>query len=258
MAILLAQSPDPAADWQIAAGRKMAFEVASVKPGKIPNDPGFPMDASGNFSRARRFSASLPLMVYINFAYKLTPPEQATPEQSGSALSHIPGWVRGDEFFAVDATAEGDPTKDQLRLMMQSLLADRFKLAVHFETREVPMFALTLVKPGKTGPKLLAHAAGPRCPDSYTPAKAQESSNAVFPQNCGTPDMRQNDGLRLVGARDVPLSSLASAVYLTGRMGGEIDRPVVDRTGLDGRFDFSIEIQARRGRPSSSSGSTYR
>jgi uncharacterized protein (TIGR03435 family) len=139
-AILLAQSPDTT-DWQTAAGGKMAFEVASVKPSKIPKDPGFPLDASGNFSRGRRFSASLPLMVYINFAFKLTPPEQASPEQPGSALAHIPGWVRGDEFFAVEAMAEGDPTKDQLRLMMQSLLADRFGLAVHFETQEVPVFA---------------------------------------------------------------------------------------------------------------------
>jgi uncharacterized protein (TIGR03435 family) len=59
--------------------------------------------------------------------------------------------------------------------------------------------------------------------------------------------MRQKDGLRLVGARDVPLSSLASAVYLTGRMSGEIDRPVIDKTGLDGRFDFKIEFRPGEG-----------
>jgi uncharacterized protein (TIGR03435 family) len=53
--------------------------------------------------------------------------------------------------------------------MMQSLLAERFKLAAHFETREGPVFALTLVKPGKLGPKLRPHAQGPACPDSYAP-----------------------------------------------------------------------------------------
>ncbi len=49
---------------------------------------------------------------------------------------------------------EGNPTKDQMGLMMQSLLAERFKLAVHFDSQVVPVLALVLVKPGKTGPKL--------------------------------------------------------------------------------------------------------
>lgn len=181
-------------DWQTAAGGKMAFEVASVKPSRIAQNPNFPMDASSNYAREGRFSASLPLMVYINFAYKLTPPEQPTAEQPRAVLSHIPGWVRGDDFFAIEAVAEGKPSKDQLRLMMQSLLADRFKLAVHFETREIPAFELTLIKAGKTGPKLLPHAAGPPCPDSYAQlANSQENVSDVFPQNCGTPDMRQED-----------------------------------------------------------------
>ena len=60
-------------------------------------------------------------------------------------------WV-SDGMFEIDARAEGNPTKDQMRLMMQSLLADRFKLAVHFEAREAPVFDLTLVKQGRTGP----------------------------------------------------------------------------------------------------------
>jgi bla regulator protein blaR1 len=231
-AILIAQSSETP-DWQTTAGGKMAFEVASVKPSKIPQNPDFPMDASSNFSPRGRFSASLPLMVYINFAYKLTPPEQPAPEQPGSAVAHIPAWVRGDDFFAIEATAAGRPTKDQMRLMMQSLLVERFKLLAHFETREVPIFALTLLKPGKTGPKLLAHATGPAC----------RGDAGTFPQGCGTPETRQTDGLRLVAARDLPMSSLANAIYLTGRMAGEIDRPVIDRTGLDGTFDFVIKFK---------------
>src|SRR5580658_5634043 len=76
--------------------------------------------------------------------------------------------IVGNDFFDIEAQAPGNPTKDQMRLMIQSLLAERFKLAVHFETRDAPVFALTLVKPGKTGPKLLPHSEGPPCPD-YTP-----------------------------------------------------------------------------------------
>ena len=90
-------------------------------------------------------------------------------------------------MYEIHATAEGNPTKDQMRLMMQSLLADRFKLKVHFETREMPVFALTLVKPGQTGPKLIPHDQGPPCPDSYTELKPFEplSDKDVFP-----PDVR--------------------------------------------------------------------
>lgn len=58
--------------------------------------------------------------------------------------AQLPKWVR-DGDYVIDAKAEGNPTKDQMRVMMQSLLADRFKLKVHFETKEVPVLALTLV-----------------------------------------------------------------------------------------------------------------
>ncbi len=50
-----------------------------------------------------------------------------------------------------------------MRLMMRALLADRFKLAIHNETREVPVFAFVLVKPGKTGPQLKLHSEGVPC-----------------------------------------------------------------------------------------------
>ncbi len=53
-----------------------------------------------------------------------------------------------------------------MRLMMQSLLADRFKLAIHFETREATVLALELVEPGKPGPKLIPHSQGPPCPNT--------------------------------------------------------------------------------------------
>jgi hypothetical protein len=92
----------------------------------------------------------------------------------------------------IDAKADGNPTKDQMRLMMQSLLADRFKLRAHFETKQVPVLALTLVKPGKLGPKLLPHSEGPPCPDTSeilnpltTPPPALPKAGDVFPANAG-------------------------------------------------------------------------
>jgi len=109
------------------------------------------------------------------------------------ALGQTPKWVNTDRT-AVEARAEGNPTKDQMRLMMQALLADLFKLAVHFETREAPVFELMQVKSEKTGPKLHPHSDGPPCPDDYTmPTRAVLASD-VFPANCDTDQMWERGG----------------------------------------------------------------
>jgi uncharacterized protein (TIGR03435 family) len=118
-----------------------------------------------------------------------------------------------------------------MRLMMQSLLADRFKLAVHFETREVPVLALTLVKPGKTGPQLHPHSEGPPCPEpgisptsgnvfSVAPPKLGTPPSAaddVFPPKCGyAAGRRAPDGMTLVGSRDSSIPFLAQTIYDNG------------------------------------------
>jgi hypothetical protein len=105
-----------------------------------------------------RFSARLPLAVYIFFAYKLR-----SPEQLDATLSKLPKWYSTDAY-EIQARGPANATKDQMRLMMQSLLAERFQLAVHFETREVPVFAMTFAKPGTPGRRtFLRRTRGPRC-----------------------------------------------------------------------------------------------
>jgi bla regulator protein BlaR1 len=230
---VFAQAPD----WQTAAGGKLSFEVASVKPTNRPSPPTFSLDPGNAKPAGGRFSASFPLSAFIEFAYKLQPGE-AEP-----ALAKSEKWARSG-LFDIEAKAEGNPTKDQMRLMMQSLLAERFKLAIHFETHVVPVFALTLVKPGKTGPKLHPHSAGPPCPDSYalpTPAEIT-SSKAVFPPVCGAAlSWGKPNAMWLVGGRNITLAYLASSIFSYGRMAGDVDKPVVDQTGLKGTFDFTIE-----------------
>ena len=163
--LIILAGPALSQTWQTAAGGKMSFEVASVKPSKPDTftSPNFPLDSGDAFAAGGRFSADFPLSVYITFAYKLT----LTREQRESMLAHLPKWVSTDKF-TIQAKAEGNPTKDQMRLMVQSLLADRFKLAVHFETEQMPIFVLTVAKPGKLGPNLRPHAEGPPC-DSADP-----------------------------------------------------------------------------------------
>ena len=232
--------PQNVPEWQTAAGGKMEFEVATIrqnKPGTfIP--PSFALDSGDSYGSADlhgRFSADFPLSVYITFAYKLW----LTQDQIHSMLANLPKWVATDSFV-IQAVTPGDPTKDQMRLMVQSLLADRFKLAVHFETQRTSVLALVLAKPGKTGPKLRPHAEGPPCSTSLH-IQAQSSRAKVpdvFPPYCGGyVAMPGPNNTVLVGSRDTTMKLVAASLPSLGRLG----RPVVDQTGLSGRYDFTLE-----------------
>ena len=219
-------------EWQKAAGGKLSFEVASIKladPEKF-TPPNFALNFLDSFEGPNphgRFVAQFPLEAYVGFAYKLSP---YSPEQKDAKLVHVPKWVSTDQY-AINAQAEGDPTKDQMRLMMQSLLADRFKLAVHFERLEVPVLALVLDKPGKTGAKLYPHSNGLPCDVSQPPSD-------VFPPVCNAilAIGRPNNSI-LMGSRNVTMAQVAAVLTTAGRL----PRPVVDQTGLVGRFDFTLE-----------------
>ena len=138
---------------------KMAFDVASIKPSKGAFVPlNYSLDPSDDdIATNGRLTADETLAEYIEFAYKVWGNEAQSRE-----FSHSAKWVNTDRY-SIEAQATGNPTKDQMRLMMQTLLAERFQLTAHFETREVPVFELRLAKPGKPGPKLIPHADGPPC-----------------------------------------------------------------------------------------------
>ena len=125
-----------------------------------------------------------------------------------------------------------------MRLMMQSLLAERFKLTVHFETKVVPVLAMVLAKPGKTGPKLRPHSEGVPCEATPATNEAAARDKQVFPPVCDTYEMMRSAKLSRMGSRNTTLELLAGALGGPGKL----DRPVVDRTGLSGRFDFSLEF----------------
>jgi uncharacterized protein (TIGR03435 family) len=234
--------------WQIDAGRKMEFDVASVKPNKSGLPPSgdrlysnIPLGPQDMFAPTGGLlvATNWPLMQYMVFAYKLT------PDQVVSVQSQLPKWAT-TERFDIQARASGNPTKDQFRLMMQALLADRFKLAVHYETRQLSVFALVLDKPGKLGPQFQPHPADSPC--SAAPPAPASVPGAVatvaggFPESCGFlsawPPPSAPGRIR-VGARNVPMTMITTSlnVPFTG-----VDRPVLDKTGLTGKFDFVMEF----------------
>src|SRR5262249_49854323 len=121
------------------------------------------------------------------------------------------------------------PTKDQMRLMLQSLLADRFKLAAHVEHQEVRTLALVLGKPGKTGAKLYPHSNGPSC----------DVPSDVFACNAISGIFKPNNVISF-GGRDLTMAEIAAALSGPPRL--TLELPLVDQTGLEGRFDFSVEF----------------
>ena len=232
---LPAQSPatqsSAVPQWQIAAGGKMAFEVASVKADKSDANPiaNFPLTfVDDHPSTGGRFSVvNFRLSSYIGFAYKLTPSQQQL------VRPQLPKWATA-ESFDIEAKAQGNPSKDQMRLMMQSVLADRFKLAVHFETRQMPMFALVLEKPGKTGPQLKPHIDDPPCAGFTSPRVEDDGWNTP----CGGLGASSISGRMRMGSRNLTMGQIADFLPVIGTL----DRPVLDRTGLTGSFDLRIEF----------------
>jgi uncharacterized protein (TIGR03435 family) len=224
--------------WQIAAGTRSEFEVASIRlakpdtflrPNMVLNSEDTPVPPGGHFI------ADFPLEFYIEFAYKIMP----TREQEDAMFAHLPKWVSTDRFV-IEAEASGHPTKDQIRLMMQSLLADRFKLVVHFETREMPVFALLLDKPGKLRPGLRPHSQGPPC-DKEPNVPSDRTSSTIPPGGfiaaCGRVQMIDGaNHTKLLGGRNISIDHLAGYLPDFEDMG----RPIVDETNLKGTFDFSL------------------
>jgi uncharacterized protein (TIGR03435 family) len=211
----------------------MAFEVASVKPSKgefVPSNVSLtPWDDYG--ATNGRLRADATLSEYIQFAYKLWP-----NDLQGREFSRLPKWITSDRYSIDARAATGNPTKDQMRLMVQSLLADRFQLAAHFEAQEVPVFELRLAKEGQPGQNLISHANGPPCDK---PGNSPGDGLPGFPGDCHSLSAIDRPGSPphvLVGSRDVPMDALAGGLSILG-----LGRPVIDKTGLQGSFDFTLE-----------------
>ena len=256
---LHAQSDAPA--WERAAGSKQQFEVVSVRQDITEGESAsnFPLDSGNTFFTIDKgyqvnpegslFSArNQTLLRYIVFAYKLAGTQELALRfdfYAGLGL-HVPSFVRNSRYD-IKARAPAAATKDQMRLMMQSLLAERFKLVVHWETREAPVFKLVVEKPGILGSQLELHRASDPCSAAALPEQGSEiatgrPSLAALPIPCGMIAHlpASAPGNHRFGGRDVSLKMMAESLATqTGLV--VVPRPVIDQTGLMGRYDFWIE-----------------
>ena len=232
-------------EWEKAAGGTRQFDVASVKQNKSGDPPAgvrqysnFPLGpGDGYVANGGLFSSiNVPLVTYLTFAYKINNSEW------DAFTAQLPKWVLTNRYD-IQARAEGTPSKDQMRLMMQSLLAERFKLAVHRETRQLPVLMMKAIKAGALGPKIQPHPANVPCNAQPTPTAGPgvplEPAADGFPYCGGVGNMQATvPGRVRIGAKDVTLQLLAN--QLSGA-DATVDRPVIDRTGFSGAFDFTLE-----------------
>ena len=136
-------------------------------------------------------------------------------------IAGAPGWM-DSERFDIEFRTQDNPAEARMRSMLGSLLRDRFKLVARSETQILPVYSLELSATGELGPALRQHIEGT---DSSV---LQSRVNALKSQITASP-------FNTIMGRPVTMDMLAA--YISGL----VDRPVLDRTGLTGFFDFQLD-----------------
>ena len=216
---------------------RAAFEVASVKPCRATDN------FNGSSSSPGRFTMScIPVITLISMAYIEFGSGQRDPF-STIAIEGAPGWIEMSEpasnWYAIDARAEGAASEGTMRgPMMQALLEDRFKLRVHRETRNARIYPLTVVKGGAK----MRSFDGSCTSRDYTKA-TQPQPDAGQKPLCERGSLTRG-GQTTMDLHGENMASFADALAFVLERRGIIDGPVIDRTGLTGRFDLRLEYSA--------------
>jgi uncharacterized protein (TIGR03435 family) len=209
-----------------AAGDRPSFEVASVKPNTSagPNQIRVGMPGNGRFT-----INNMPLAELIRFAYELQPFQ----------LSGGPDWINSQRFD-ITATTGGQSGPPLVRQMLQSLLAERFNLVVHTETKDMAIYEMVVARSDRRlGEKM--RGSGPDCAPLTMPAGMQQPPPAPAGAARGTPPPGAPGcptifGNGFLSARRTSMEQLARNLSRTVR------RIVVDKTNLSGFYDIDLEF----------------
>jgi len=201
--------------YSVALGQDPSFEVASVRPsGPMPARSSFEVTGGPGSQDPERFTARFAsLQVLVMEAYGI-PYDYLAIESNPQVTG--PDWtIKGDARYDVAARIPPGATKEQFRFMLQGLLKERFNLTIRHETKQVSGYVLTVEKSG---------------------AKLKE-----------TPDPDSPKGLRadIVDGRSavtVTNQSILRFVQYLSRYLDTYEGMIVDRTGLNGRYDFKFEV----------------
>ena len=211
---------------QTATTDELRFEVASVKPAR---------SVSGRFTMNGGPGTSDPVRItYTNIMLRrilLSAYEVKNYQISG------PGWLDTLRFDITAKVPDGT-TKDQFQLMLQNLLITRFKMTVHRESKELPIYALL---GAKNGPKIRATAedgasSGKPSEDQLAMIQSAEGKDGFPALSLRAPGLviETKGGRARVTAKEVPMTKLADL------LSGQLGRAVVDMTGLAGNYSFVV------------------
>lgn len=200
------------------------FEVASIKPSGPADFEHCSGDgvSPGTLTMKCNTMESLIEMAYGDVA------NGPAPLSKTLQIAGAPGWIKSDPYD-IQAKMPANATPQQMTLMLQALLADRLQLKIHREMREQPVYALTVARGGL---KLQPLSAACTLRSAVPPAPGQN-----FPNFCGTIRRPNIKGQTMT----IDLRSMSMA-GLTAFLSGNLDRNVIDKTGVPGIFDFHLEF----------------
>jgi uncharacterized protein (TIGR03435 family) len=206
-----------------APAARPEFEVASVKPSA--SQPEGQLDIGVHIDGAMVRCTYFSFRNYVMMAYDVKDFQIVGPD-----------WMASSHFDIVAKLPAGAAGERDLRGMVRSLLEDRFKLAIHRETKDLPAYALVVLKSGLKIKELP--------PDSETdPADADKSKVDVTASGGGRGGTVVNYGkgsyvTYTINKLEAKKVSFASLVDSLGRF---VDRPIVDMTEIKGNYDFTLE-----------------
>jgi uncharacterized protein (TIGR03435 family) len=201
---------------------KPAFEVASIKPA-IPLGPlGMRFDISGGPGTRdpglyRCQNCSLYLIVTAAYDIKLP------------AKFSGPDWLQNVRFD-ISAKLPDGATKEAFHLMLQNLLAERFKLAVHREKKEMPVYELTVAK---NGPKFKESVPKDAPQDDASPGKLKTDGE-------GYPVLAPGMTMAMLPGHARLRSENQTMEWFADMLSHQVGGPIIDATGLKGKYDFVL------------------
>ena len=213
-----------------------SYEVASVKANKTGA-----MTASIRTLPTSFGTTNIALRTIIMVAYRV----------ASYQLVGAPGWIDTERFDIQAKPPEGS-RPEQTILMLRGLLAERFKLKVHGESRDTPIYALVLARSdGKLGPKMSKTTDDCDAILAERRERARAGGPAAF-----TPPGPNDKPVCTMSMRPTsvpngsPLMTLRaggqSVKVLVDRLESTLGKPVVDRTGLTGLYDFELQYGMRQ------------
>jgi len=211
----------------------LTFEVATVRPSSKDIGRSFHSSIWWNNSSYRTENLTLRSLIRSAFNADSAPQLTGGPDALLDARWDINAKISDDDYARLQELSR-DERMRMLHLMVQALLADRFGLKVHIETRELPVFDLVV---DKGGPKLQPASPPPAVPSNpSTDPPAASSASPAKPHEGSSTNISRDHAT--MNATSQPIATLAAMLGRQSELDGRI---AIDKTGLTGKYDWTLD-----------------